>query len=80
MEVAAGVAVAVEVRCRGLVDLAEGELDQAVDDRTLVGEVEVDGGAADERPACNRVDRDALVGILVQSRARRIEDRELGVA
>jgi hypothetical protein len=80
MEVATWVAVAVEVRCRGLVDLAEGELDQAVDDRALVGKVEVDGGAADERTSRDRVDRDALVGLLVQGLAGGIEDRELGVA
>ena len=79
MQVAARVAVAVEVGRRGLVDLAERELDQAVDDGALVGEVEVDRGPADERAARDRVDRDALEGLLVERLARRVEDRELGV-
>ena len=79
MELAARVAVAVEVGRGGLVDLAEGELDQAVDDRALVGEVEVERGAADERAARDRVDRDALVGLLVERLARGVEDRALGV-
>jgi hypothetical protein len=64
MEIATRVAVAVEVGRRGLVDLAEGELDQAVDDRALVREVEVERRPADERAAGDRVDRDALVGLL----------------
>jgi hypothetical protein len=79
VQVAARVAGAVEVGRGGLVDLAEGQLDQAVDDRALIGEVEVDGGPADERPARDRVDRDALERLLVKGRARRVEDRELGV-
>ena len=74
MQVAARVPVAVEVGRRGLVDLAEGQLDQAVDDRTLVGEVEVERGSADERAARDRIDRDALVGLFRQRRARGVED------
>ena len=80
MEVATRVAVAVEVWRGRLVDLAEGDLDQAVDDGALVGEVEVDGGAADERAPRDRVDRDAFVGLLVERLARGVEDRELGIA
>jgi hypothetical protein len=80
MEVAAWFPVAVEVWRGRLVDLAEGDLDQAVDDGALVGEVEVDGGAADERAPGDRVDRDAFVGLLVQRLARRVEDRQLGIA
>jgi hypothetical protein len=79
VEVAARVAVAVEVGRGGFVYLAEGELDQAVDDRPLVGEVEVERGAADERAPCDRVDRDALVGLLGERRAGGVEDRGLGV-
>jgi hypothetical protein len=80
VQVAPGVAVAVQVGGRGLVDLAERQLDQAIDDGALVGEVEIDRGAADERAAGDRVDRDPLVGLVVQRGAGRVEDRELGVA
>jgi hypothetical protein len=79
MQVPAGVAVAVEVGGGSFVYLAEGNLDQPVDDRALVGEVEVERGAADERAARDRVDRDALVGILCEGLAGGIEDRCLGV-
>ena len=79
VQLPARVAVAVEVGRRGLVDLAERELDQAVDDRALVGEVEVQRGARDERAAGDRVDRDALVGLLVERLEGRVEDRALGV-
>jgi hypothetical protein len=79
MQVAAGVAVAVEIGRSRLVDLAEGQLDQAVDDRALVGEVEVQRGAADERAARDGIDRDALVGLLREGLAGGVEDRGLGV-
>jgi hypothetical protein len=79
VEVAAGVAVAVEVGRRALVDLRERVLDQAVDDRALVGEVEVERRAADERAARDRVDRDPLVGLLGEGLAGGVEDRGLGV-
>jgi len=79
VQFAARIAVAVEIRGRRLVDLAEGDLDQPVDDGALVGEVEVDGGPADERATCDRVDREPLVGLLLERLARRVEDRVLGV-
>jgi hypothetical protein len=79
VQVAPRVALAVEVGRGGLVDLAEGDLDQAVDDGALVGEVEVNGGAADERAARDRVDRDPLVGLLGEGLAGGVEDRGLGV-
>jgi hypothetical protein len=79
VELTARVAVAIEVGGRRLVDLAEGELDQAVDDRTLVREIEVERGAGDERAPGDRVDRDALVGLLRERLERRVEDRALGV-
>ena len=80
MEIAARVAVAVEVGRRGLVDLAEGELDQAVDDGALVREVEVERGPADERAAGDRVDRDALVGLLAERRRGRASRIEASVS
>jgi hypothetical protein len=79
VQVPARVPVAVEVRRRGFVDLAEGQLDQAVDDRPLVGEVEVERGSADERATRDRIDRDALVGLFRECRARGVEDRGFGV-
>jgi len=79
MEFAARVAVAVEVGGGGLVDFAEGDLDQAVDDRPLVREVEVQRRAADERAARDGVDRDALVGLLGEGLAGGVEDQGLGV-
>ena len=79
MEIAARVAVAVEVGGGGLVDLAERQLDQAIDDRALVGEVEVQRGPRDERAARDRVDRDALVGLLLERLEGRVEDCALGV-
>jgi hypothetical protein len=54
-------------------------LDEAVDDRALVGEVEVERGAADERAARDGVDRDPLVGLLGEGLAGGVEDRRLGV-
>jgi hypothetical protein len=42
-QLATRIAVAVQVRARREVHLAEALLDEAVDDRALVGEVEVDG-------------------------------------
>jgi hypothetical protein len=79
VEVAAGVAVAVEIGRRALVDLRERDLDEAVDDRPLVWEVEIQRRAADERPARDRIDRDPLVGLLGEGLARGVEDRGLGV-
>jgi hypothetical protein len=79
VQVAARVAVAVEIGRRALVDLRERNLDEAVDDRPLVGEVEVERRTADERAACDRVDRDPLVGLLGEGLAGGVEDRGLGV-
>ena len=79
MEFPARVAVAIEVGGRGLIDLAERKLDQAIDDGALVGEVEVQRGPRDERAAGDRVDRDALVGLLLERLEGRVEDRSLGV-
>jgi hypothetical protein len=79
VELPARVSVSVEVRGRGLIDLAERKLDQAIDDRALVGKVEVQRGPRDERAAGDRVDRDALVGLLLERLERRVEDRALGV-
>jgi len=79
VEVAARIAVAVEVGRGALVDLGEGDLDQAVDDGPLVGEVEVERRTADERAARDRVDRDPLVGLLGEGLAGGVEDRGLGV-
>jgi hypothetical protein len=77
----ARVAVAVEVGRRGEVHLAERVLDQPVDDRPLVGEVEVDRGAAHERLAGDRVHRQPVEPLLGQRLTRRVEDRLLrGVA
>jgi hypothetical protein len=75
VELAAGIAGAVEVGRGGLVDLGEGELDQAVDDRSLVGEVEVERGAADVGAARDRVDRDPLEGLLRERFAGGVEDQ-----
>ena len=79
VQLAARVAGAVEVGCGGLVDLGERELDEAVDDRPLVGEVEVERGAADVGSARDRVDRDPLEGLLRQRLAGGVEDQRLGV-
>jgi len=79
VQVSPRVAGAVEVGRGGLVDLGEGELDQAVDDRALVGEVEVERRAADERAPRDRIDRDPLEGLQRQRLARRVEDQRLGV-
>jgi hypothetical protein len=79
VQVAARVTGAVEVGRGRLVDLGEGELDQAVNDRALVGEVEVECGAADEGAACDRVDRDAFERLLREGFARGVEDQRLGV-
>jgi hypothetical protein len=79
VQVAARVAVAVEIGRGALVDLGEGDLDEAVDDRPLVGEVEVQRGTADERAARDGVDRDPLVGLLGEGLAGGVEDRGLGV-
>jgi hypothetical protein len=79
VQIATRIAIAVEIGRGGLIDLAEGELDQAVDDGALVREVEIQRRPADERAAGDRVDRDALVGLLGQRRAGSIEDRGFGV-
>jgi hypothetical protein len=79
VQVAPRVAGAVEVGRGGLVDLGEGELDQAVDDGALVGEVEVERRAADERAPCDRVDRDAFERLLREGFARGVEDQRLRV-
>jgi hypothetical protein len=74
VELAPRVAVAIQVRRGSLVYLAEGQLDQAVDDRPLVGKVEVQRGAADERPPRNGVDGDALISLFRERRAGGVED------
>src|SRR5439155_25031114 len=59
------------------VHLAERLLDQAVDDRALVGEVEVDRSPADERALGDRVHRQRVVADLRERRPGGLEDRLL---
>src|SRR3954462_3861915 len=81
VELLARVAVAVEVRRRCEVHLAERVLDEPVDDRPLVREVEVDRRSGHERLAGDRVHRQVVEALLGERLAGRVEDRLLrGVA
>ena len=77
-QLAARLALAVEVGRGGEVHRAERLLDEAVDDRALVGEVEVDRRAADVRAPRDGVHGQRLEADVGQRLARGGEDRLLG--